>query len=377
MYRRGDLWVGQVVVSPGKRRVVYSKTKTALLLKMDAVKREVHGGFGTDRRMTFGQTVGLWLTDRKGRVRWRTWSELDRVLRAHSKPLWNRPLVAIRPLDLDAHLAHLERAGVPSSTRMIYRGHLRQVFHFAVVKRLLPLSPADSLDVPKHEPRPRHTWERAEVAAFLAAARSVRLFPAFYLALATGLRPGEVLALQWADLDLDAGRLTVRHTWVRGEHGYGLGKPKTPHSLREVRLAPDVVEVLTAWRSAYLAERVYEVGVEVEDLGLVFSWPDGRALSAETLARWQRRIIAIAGVTPLTLHGLRHTYATLALRAGMPVQVLSERLGHTRTSFTIDTYVSVLAEQREQALFSMERLLAEPEAVATRHPVDPTQPPPN
>jgi integrase len=344
---------------------------------LDAAKLEVHGGADAGRRLTFGQLAELWLANRKGKIRWRTWKEYGRVLHKHGKDLWRRPLVAIKPLDLDVHLRDLERSGVPSAARMVYRGRLRQVLRYAVAKRLLPLSPADSLEVPKHEPAARTTWERSEVAAFLAVARGVRLFPAFYLALATGLRPGEVLALQWADLDLDAGTLAVRHTWVPGENGHGLGKPKTPHSQREIPLSRDVVEVLVAWRAAWLAERVYEVGVEVDDLDLVFSWPNGRPMSASTFARWQRRIIAVAGVPALSLHGMRHTFATLALHAGMPVQVLSERLGHTRSSFTLDVYVGVLAEQREQAVFSMDRLLSEPEATRKLHSGTAKQLPPN
>ena len=150
-------------------------------------------------------------------------------------------------------------SGVPSAARRAYRERLRQVFKYAVANRR-SRSPRRLLEEQPHEPAERVTWERTHAAAFLLAARETRLYPLFYLALTSGLRAGELLGLQWSDLDLDAGTLTVRHTWAPGENGYGLGKPKTTARSRTIPLSADALEVLVAWRTAWLAERVYEVG---------------------------------------------------------------------------------------------------------------------
>jgi integrase len=357
---------------------VYAKTKTALLLKMTAVKVDAHGGAPRDRRLTFGKLAELWVANRKAKLKFGTWKAYERTLKKHGAALWRRPLVAIEPLDLDANLRDLALAGVPSAARAAYRERLRQLFKYAVAKRLLPVSPAAALEQQPHEPAARVTWERTHAAAFLGAARETRLYPLFYLALATGLRAGELLALQWPDLDLDAGTLTVRHTWGPGENGHALGKPKTKAGTREIPLSPDTVAVLAAWREAWLSERVYEVGADdVPDLDLVFSWPTGRPMSASTLSRVLDEIITTAKVPRLTMHGLRHVYATLALQAGVPVQVLSERLGHSDTITTMNVYIDVLKEQREAAALSMDRLLSEPEATRKLHSATTKQVQPN
>jgi integrase len=123
---------------------------------------------------------------------------------------------------------------------------------------------------------------------------------------------------------------------------------------------------------------VIEEGVEDwRGSEFVFSWPTGKPMSADTLARELDRLITVAEVPRITMHGFRHTYATLALRAGLPVQVLSERLGHTRTSLTMDVYVAVLQEQREAAAYSMTRLLSEPDAALMQHSGKTRQLPPN
>jgi integrase len=371
--RKGGGWVGQIVTGTTthgstRRRTVYGRTKGEVLRKLDALKIELHGGVDGARRLTFGQLADLWLANRKAGLKWTTWQAYSRTLKKHGAALWRRPLVAIRPLELDAHLRDLERAKVPSAARATYRERIRQVFKYAVAKRLLTLSPADSLEVPKHRPSTRRTWERGEVAAFLAAARETRLYPLFYLALATGLRAGELLGLQWPDVDLDAAVLTVQHTWGPGPDGQALGEPKTARSKRTIPLPPDVLEVLAGWRTAWMQERVFQDGVQKwRGSDFVFSWPTGQPMSADTLARELDHLIIAAGLPRLTMHGLRHSYATLALRAGLPVQVLSERLGHTRTSLTMDIYVGVLAEQREAGALSMEKLLSDPDAVTMQY----------
>ena len=373
VYRRGKLWVGQVV-TPGttgrsRKRVVYGKTKGAVLTKLDEVKREVHGGVdASDRKLTFGQLVEAWLAAREPSLKWGTFQAYKHTLKKHGRGLWKRPIATIKPLGLDAHLRDLARAGTPTGALLGYRERLRQVFRFAVVKRLLPVSPADSLEPIRHRSNPRRTWERSEVAAFLAAARDRRLYPLFVLALGTGLRAGELLGLQWSDLDLDGAALTVRHTWGPTPNGRALTEPKTSKSRRTIPLSPDVVEVLATWRDAWEDERVVEAdGGDWRGGDLVFSWPTGRPLTTETLARELDRIITTAKVSRLTPHGLRHTYATLALLAKVPVQVLSERLGHARVSLTMDVYVGVLNEQRQAAALTLEQLLAEPEATAKPH----------
>ena len=142
-----------------------------------------------------------------------------------------------------------------------------------------------------------------------------------------GLRRAEALRLGWDDLDLDAGQLSVRRTLAYVGTQPVLGEPKTPRSRRLVVLPAETVAALRDHRRRQLEERL-AAGGDYDDQRLVFCDPHGQPLSPSTVSRRFERLGREAGLPRLTLHGLRHTFATLALRAGVPSKVVAEVLGH-------------------------------------------------
>jgi integrase len=185
---------------------------------------------------------------------------------------------------------------------------------------------------------------------FLAAAVADRWHVLFALALATGVRPEEYLGLQWQDVDLERGIVTIRRTlvWRKGGEWY-FGEPKTVRSRRNIPLPASVRTALTEHRRRQGAERL-KAGPAYQNNDLVFAMSDGRPVLLRTLDRLHfKPTLKRAGLSQtIRLYDLRHTCATLLLSAGEHPKVVSERLGHASITLTLDVYSHVLPTCRRR-----------------------------
>jgi len=185
------------------------------------------------------------------------------------------------------------------------------------------------------------TWTSHELGLFLESVRDDRLYAAFVLLATTGMRRAEVLGLRWADLDLKAGHLSVKQTITASNYVVIVGPTKTARSRRRIELDPVTVEALKRHRKAQAAERL-AAGSEWLSEDLVFCEPNGAPLHPDRFTRQFRRAVSKVDVSPIRgPHDLRHTWATLALKAGVHPKVVSDRLGHSTISITLDIYSHV------------------------------------
>jgi integrase len=198
------------------------------------------------------------------------------------------------------------------------------------------------------------TWTAEELRRFLEHVNSERLAALWTLAASTGMRRGEILGLRWVDVDLDRARVAVRQTLVAGRQ-VATSEPKTSRGRRSIALDPRTVAELRAWRAAQLEERL-AWGPGYRDTGLVFTREDGSPLHPEWLSDAFAWRIKQAGLPPIRVHDLRHTHASLGLAAGVPIKVISERLGHSSSNFTADAYQHVTPALEEQAAATVARL---------------------
>jgi integrase len=267
----------------------------------------------------------------------------------------------LRPGHVEAMLAAAaaprpgKRARGPASIRRIH-ATLRSALGTAVKHRLIPFNPAVGIDLPK-APRPRvKPWEPSELGSFLDYVASDRLGALYELIAATGLRRGEAVGLRWDDVDLERGVLVVRQQIVSlygdqlpacpycGEQHRGavFGRPKTASGEdRVVELDGGVVGVLLAHRLSQDAERAAWADAH-SDHGLVFAREDGRPIVPSTVTKRFGQLSKAAGVSRNRVHGLRHGQASLMLAAGVPISVVSKRLGHSTVAITSDTYSHLL-----------------------------------
>jgi integrase len=204
-------------------------------------------------------------------------------------------------------------------------------------------NPADAADPPRAAATARPTmttWTADEVRAFLEHTAEHRLHAAFVVLATTDMRRGEGLGLRWQDVDLDAGRASIVQTVITVNHAVRIGSPKTAKGRRTVVLDPGTVAALREHRQRQLAERLL-MGAGFTDHGLVFCRPDGGPLHAERFSRTFDEQSARTGLPRIRLHDMRHTWATLALSAGVHPKVVQERLGHAAVGITLDVYSHV------------------------------------
>lgn len=249
-----------------------------------------------------------------------------------------------RLLDHGAH-------GRPLSPKTVRRVHtlVHKALDDAVRKGEVVRNVAAYADQPPVPRRDMSVWWPEQTRIFLAAATEHRLSAGWLLFCTTGMRRSEVCGLPWDSVDLDAGRLSVVQTVVMvGRTATLVQDTKSASSRRTFELDPATVAALRAHRTRQLQERLLW-GEAWTDSGLVFVREDGRMLDPEWVTKEFRRLATAAGLPPIRLHDLRHSYASSALAAGVPIEVLSKRLGHSRISITQDVYVHTNERQDREA----------------------------
>jgi integrase len=329
------------------------KGLTALLATQDT------GTYVAPQKITLGEYLAdRWLPAIEATVRPTTFAGYRAHVRVYVNPaLGSIPLQSVTTDQLNAFYLQLHRAGgrdgaalAPATVRRVH-ATLHRAFRDAMSWGYLNRNPA----APAVKPKQRSpgsvemkTWTVADVRRFLDHVQGDRLFPAWRLAASTGLRRGELLGLRWQDVDLDTGRVSVRQTLTTVGNKVAFGEPKTARGKRNIALDGVTIGALRMWRARQAQERL-TFGQAWHDTGLVFSREDGSLIHPDTFSFWFDRQVRAAGVPRIRFHDLRHTHATLALQAGVPAKVVSERLGHATVAFTLDVYSHVIPALQEDA----------------------------
>jgi integrase len=199
-------------------------------------------------------------------------------------------------------------------------------------------------------------WTAEQTGQFLRLVAGHRLYALFHLVALRGLRRGEAAGLRWGDLDLDAGTVTVTGQLQQLGGRLVAGPPKSDAGCRVVALDRTTIAALRAHRGRQQAERV-AAGTGWAETGYVFTTRTGKPVGPDRLTRLFRRLIIESGLPPVTLHGLRHGAATLALAAGTDLKIVQDQLGHSTIALTADTYTSVLPETARTAADSTAAVL--------------------
>ncbi|MCU1692489.1 MAG: Phage integrase [Frankiales bacterium] len=322
---------------------------------------------------TLADWVERWLVAEKTQVRPSTWSSYSRNLQLHVVPaLASKRLQHLRPSYLSGLYARLLEGGradhasgrglSPRTVRYIHT-ILRKCLQGAVDEEgLLQTNPAAKAKPPKASASgDKHTkisyWTGPQVGQFLERTAYQRHHAAWLLLATTGMRRGEALGLAWADLDLEVGRLSVRRTLVDLLAGAVpvWSDPKTAKWRRTVDLDERTVAVLRSHRASQARERL-STGPSYEQHDLVPAMPDGRPVHPERSSR-DTETVARSDLPRIRPHDLRHTWAVLALQAGVHPKVVQERLGHSGISFTLDTYSHVLPARQTNAAAQVAALI--------------------
>lgn len=270
-------------------------------------------------------------------------------------------LQELRPATVQDAYSRLLAEGLAARTVLHHHRMLRQALHHAVRWQILPTNPADAVLPPKPRRTTARTLDAQGVNALLAACEDPQTRTLVFVAVWTGMRLGELLALRWSDLklDLETGAAHVSRTaqYLSSELGVTFGTPKTAHSRRTVALSPETVRVLRKHHTLQL-ERRLALGDAYHDGDLVFPRRAGEPVPPSNISHAFVRLVKRAGVGPLRFHDLRHTAATLMLRAEVHPKVVSERLGHSTISVTMDLYSHVIPSMQREAAEALDNVLA-------------------
>ncbi len=360
-------WEAMVMLPDGKRKSLYARTRAEVQRELVAIRRSLDIGLPVrrDERQPLADYLTDWLERVRPSVKPLTWQRYGELLRkvTDAPALARTTLAKLTPAQLERLYAAQRADGRSPTTVRSLHVVLHHALADAVRKGILPRNVCDLVDVPAARRAIVRALTVEQSRAVLAAAAGDRLEALYVLALTTGLRQGELLALHWADLDLESGVLQVRGTLhrvpgvsVAAADGLVISEPKTRHSRRPVRLSSLAVSALRTHRRRQLEERL-AMGEVWEDQDLVFTTSIGRPCEARSLNRTSYvPLLARAGVPYIKFHTLRHSAATLLLSQGIHPKIVAELLGHTTISMTLDIYSHVTLDMQQEAADTMDRL---------------------
>ena len=337
----------------GKRRqkwVAVRGTKRDAERALAEMIAQVEKGFlgAAPAKMTVGGYLDKWLEAIGGTVRPTTAAKYAIEIRRLKPAVGNILLSRLTPADVQAAAARLPETLAPSTRRRTFdtlRAALRQAVEWGLVAR----NPLTGIKPPSAPVKEMRVWTEDQATRFLEAAESSRYYALLYLALATGMRSGELLGLVWNDIDFAAGTITIRRTLAGVSGGAPVWQdPKTRAARRKLPIDPHTVEVLRQHRKRQAEERL-KAGPAWRDHGLVFCTQSGRPVIHTNLYYLVRGVAKRAGVPSIRFHDLRHTHATLLFRQGVHPKVVAERLGHSRVAITLGTYSHVLPDTQAEA----------------------------
>jgi integrase len=226
---------------------------------------------------------------------------------------------------------------------------LHRALKDAVRWQRLSVNPVDAADPPRGKSAPRElpAWNAEQLAGFLTHMKAERLFALWRLLSMTGCRRGEALGLTWDDLDLEANTITIRRALVPLAGKVQVSEPKSARGRRRIALDPGTIEALKE-HAARQADEQSGCQDWVES-GYIFTTEDGQPLDPHRISKAFERHLRAAALPRIPLHGLRHTYATLALSSGVNPKIVSARLGHSTVAITLDIYSHVLPQADQDA----------------------------
>ncbi|BEP13299.1 site-specific integrase [Acidothermaceae bacterium B102] len=288
-------------------------------------------------------TVGSFLLEdylpTQAHLRASTLRTYEMYLRLHVVPhVGHLDLAEIRPHHFQLMFSELAGSQLLSSQTVRHvHSIVRRAFNRAVDWGRLPISPLRGIDLRVPPRRSLTTWSPEQVRTFLEAIEDMRDGCLFRVALLTGLRRGELLGLRWVDVRWEQRTIQITQALVEVGSSVTLSPPKTRSSERTVAIDPLTLEALRKHRARQAEERL-AWGPGYVDSRLVFTREDGTAYRPSAISRRWLRLQEGLALPRLRLHDARHTHASLALEAGVPLQVVADRLGHSTIALTANTY---------------------------------------
>ena len=353
--------------------VTRKEAEAVLAKRLESTKA---GAYIEDSAMTVSELCGKFIAARRKRLEATSIDRYESLISTYLRPELGTIRVAFlqKAHLLEAYDRWQRRKRRPSG-RTIRHAHelLRGMLNWAVSLDYAANNVARKItseDLPKALKPESVVLNEMELRSLLAEAqrpstRAVKrgtlssqpwFYPAVAFAAYTGARRGEVLAVKWSGLDLDSGTVNIRESLSEPRSGLAFKCPKNGKT-RTILIGSELVAILRTHKTKQAEEQLF-LGDAYRKSDLVFARPDGSPVTPWNFAAAFKDLVARAGVTRITLHDLRDTHASLLAKAGVPFEVISNRLGHSCISITVDRYLTVYQDRDAAAAAAFDRLVA-------------------
>jgi integrase len=323
------------------------------------------GEYVEPSKLTVKSYLEKWLADyAKPKTSGKTYERYAEIVDAHLVPtLGHHRLAKLQPLHIQTLYTNALKSGRRDgkgglSPRTVLHIHrvLHQALGQAVRWQLLVRNPTTAVEPPRPQNREMKVLSEANTARLLSLSEGTDIRIPVLLAVTAGMRRGEILALKWSDLDLQAGMVAVTKSLEQTNEGLALKSPKTAKGRRTIPLPKLALDGLKQHKVAQ-AEHRLRLGEVYNDLGLICPTADGSLREPDSFSQSFQIFLRKSGLPQVRFHDLRHTHATQLLRQGVHPKVVAERLGHSSITLTLDTYSHVVPGLQEAAARQLDRVL--------------------
>ena len=371
--RKDGRWEGRIVIGYDenglpKTKNVLAKTKGECIEKLKALKSTITPDTPIKLKadMPFGEWLDHWYeTYCKPNARPATQRTYEGYIRLYLHPrLGSIPLNKVTTSDIqqmctwmmtEARVDQKNGEGGLSDSQVINCYSLcDRVLEKAVAEKLIVRNPAKGCKLPPNRPNEMKVLSREDMQKVLIQAKEENYYELFLLEFATGLRLGELMALQWDDVDLVTGELRINKQVNLVGSKLVISEPKTKAAVRTLILPPSVRKVLAEYKTKVNSRWLFP-SPKKDDLPIIPS----------AVSRRLHTLLEHAGCEQVRFHDLRHTFATNALAHGMDIKTLSTILGHVSSATTLNTYSHVTDEMRQRAAVKIDQGIAKAEVQGT------------
>jgi integrase len=348
-WKQKGLWVSRLILPDGTPVVKYGKLqKDVREHHLNTLNQIRSGVLPKNEAITVADFMAYYMENvGKNILRPRTLEMYSSFIKVHINPsLGKLRLKDLQPHHLQSFYTKKLESGLSKRSVQLLHSTLRRALKQAVMWGMVPRNVCSLVQAPSPEKKAPAFYTREQLLTLLEAVKDDRFSLVYKLLIYGGFREGEVLGIHVEDCDLVNRVVNVRHAIITLKGGLVVGEPKTKTSRRAVTLPKAVFEDLEK-----------HINQLKRNQGLIFTTRSGKPISPRNFIRHFKSTIEAAGLPELTVHGIRHSHASLLLASGVNPKVVQERLGHASISLTLDTYSHVIPSLQEEAAQKLDKIM--------------------
>lgn len=318
----------------------------------------------SQNNITFSEVYDQWYQTYINTVRVSTYARTQAMFDNHIIPAFGDKKIRTITIDDVQRAVNKWFKIAPASGYKRWYQYTCNVIDFAIKRQYMTgNNPAKAITLPKRKidpgDKPDNFWDREQLNKFMTLVQGEEQYTLFRTLAYSGLRRGECLALTWKDVNFESGEIRVNKTLTQGERGETIVQPpKTRAGYRSVPLDEETLTVLKKWRKRQMSA-FFKMGVNAKsNEQLIFANRKNGYHSLNTPAKWMHSYIDNSDLKPITVHGLRKTYCTALVSAGLPIKEIQRRMGHDDIQTTLDVYSFVTKDEIKKATEKFEQYIS-------------------